>query len=148
MINYLQLIEKISIHVISLFDQYQANDLMYHNLEHTKTVVKRSSEIAANYHLSDTELFILSAAAWFHDTGQLVGGTKFHEDRSVLIMKKFLEPRGIAQEIVDKIEGCICATKLPQSPKSLLEEVICDADTYNLGTEDFRKTDKLLKKGI
>ena len=144
--NYLQLIEEISTHVISLFNQYQGNDLIYHNLEHTKTVVKRSSEIAANYHLSDTELFILLAAAWFHDTGQLVGGTKFHEDRSVIIMKKFFGTKGIAKEIVDEIESCICATKIPQQPKSVLEEIICDADTYNLGTEAFLKTDELLKK--
>ena len=65
--NYSGLIEKISAHVIRLFNQYQSNELMYHNLEHTKTVVKRTSEIATHYHLSDTELFILSAGAWFHD---------------------------------------------------------------------------------
>ena len=144
--NYSRLIEKISAHVIRLFNQYQSNELMYHNLEHTKTVVKRTFEIATNYHLSDTELFILSAGAWFHDTGQLVGSTKLHEDRSVFIMKKFFAPKGIAKEIMDKIESCICATKLSQQPRSLLEEIVCDADTYNLGTEDFLKTDELLKK--
>ena len=119
---------------------------MYHNLEHTKTVVRRTSEIAANYHLSETELFILSAGAWFHDTGQLIGGTNLHEDRSVILMKKFLQTKRYKKEILDKIESCICATKLPQQPKSLLEEIVCDADTYNLGTEDFLKTDELLKK--
>src|SRR5258705_7816552 len=98
--NYSRLIEKTSAHVIRLFNQYQSNDLMYHNLEHTKTVVKRTFEIATNYQLSDTELFILLAGAWFHDTGQLVGSTKLHEDRSVLIMKKFLEPKRIAKEIM------------------------------------------------
>ena len=41
--NYLQLIEEISTGVISLFNQFQVNILMYHNVEHTKTVVKRSS---------------------------------------------------------------------------------------------------------
>ena len=143
--NYLQLVEEISIHVTNLFNQYQPNYLIYHNLEHTKTVVKRSSEIATNYNLIDTELFILLAAAWFHDTGQLVGSAKFHEDRSVVLMKKFLEGKRIAKEIMDKIENCICATKLPQNPKSLLEEIVCDADTYNLGTEAFIKTDELLK---
>ena len=144
--NYVQLIEEISTEVISLFNHSQVNILMYHNVEHTKSVVKRTSEIAANYDLNDTELFILSAAAWFHDTGQLIGGTNLHEDRSVILMKKFLETKGIVKEIMDKIESCICATKLPQNPKSLLEEIICDADTYNLGTEAFIKTDELLKK--
>ena len=119
---------------------------MYHNLEHTKTVVKRTSEIASNYDLTHAELFTLSAGAWFHDTGHLAGDSKLHEERSVMIMKKFLAPKGTVKEIVDKIEDCICATKIPQHPKSLLEEIVCDADTYNLGTKDFLKTDELLKK--
>ena len=124
---YLQLIEDIQKHVISLFDKYQTKELLYHNLEHTKTVVQRVSEIAAIYNLSDIELLILLAAAWFHDTGHLTGNAKSHEDRSVLFMKKFLEPKNIAKDIIDKIENCICATKLPQTAKSLLEETICDA---------------------
>jgi len=144
--NYLELAEKTGIYVKRLFNQYRANDLKYHNLEHTKSVVKRTLEIAANYSLSETELFILSAAAWFHDTGHLVGGTELHEDRSVIIMKSFLALNEVAKDVIDKIEGCICATKIPQQPKSLLEEIICDADTYKLGTKDFLTTNKLLKK--
>ena len=144
--NYLQLAEKTGIYVKRLFNQYQANDLKYHNLEHTKCVIKRTLEVAANYSFSETELFILSVAAWFHDTGHLVGGTELHEDRSVIIMQSFLERNEVAKDIIDKIEDCICATKLPQQPKSLLEEIVCDADTYKLGTKDFFKADKLLKK--
>lgn len=144
--KYLKLSQEISEYVINLFHQYPMDDLKYHNLKHTKTVVKRTSEIAADYPFSETELFILSASAWFHDTGHLVGGAKLHEDRSVTIMKNFLEPKGVAKEIIDKIENCICATKLSQKPKSLMEEIVCDADTYNLGTVEFLKTDKLLKK--
>ena len=144
--NYLELEEKTSIYVKRLFNQYRANDLKYHNLEHTKSVIKRTLEIAANYSFSETELFILSAGAWFHDTGHLVGGPELHEDRSVIIMQSFLERNEVVKDIIDKVEGCICATKLPQQPKSLLEEIVCDADTYNLGTEAFLKTDELLKK--
>ncbi|KAA9040797.1 HD domain-containing protein [Ginsengibacter hankyongi] len=144
--NYLQLLEEISTQVISLFIEPRVNILMYHNVEHTKTVVKRTSEIAANYHLSETELFILSAAAWFHDTGQLMGDADLHEHRGVILMKKFLQTKGLAKEVMNKIEGCIYATRLPQNPKSLLEEIVCDADTYNLGTEAFITTDELLKK--
>lgn len=33
------------------------------------------------------------------------------------------------EKIIDAIAGCILATKAPQKPKSLLEEIICDADT-------------------
>ena len=34
------------------------------------------------------------------------------------------------------------ATKLPQSPHSLIEQIICDADLFNLGTDMFRETGK------
>ena len=144
--NYLELVEKTGAYVKRLFNQYRANDLKYHNLEHTKSVIKRTLEIAANYSFNETELFILSAAAWFHDTGHLVGSPELHEDRSVIIMQRFFEINEVTQDIIDKIEGCICATKIPQQPKSLLEEIVCDADTYKLGTKDFLTTNKLLKK--
>ena len=48
--------------------------------------------------------------------------------------------------IIDAIDGCIMATQLPHHSTTLAEEIICDADTYNLGTKDFRITDGLLKK--
>jgi len=38
------------------------------------------------------------------------------------------------------------ATKIPHCPKTFLQEIICDADTYNLGTDEFLMTDELLKK--
>ncbi|MEJ7823347.1 MAG: HD domain-containing protein [Chitinophagaceae bacterium] len=141
-----KLLEQVAMHVIALYKQYQTPFLLYHNLEHTEFVVSRTDEIAANYSLCETELFILSTAAWFHDTGQLFGMPEQHEERSVSIMQNFLETKIIEKEIIDTIKGCILATKLSQNPTSLLEEIICDADTYNLGTEDFFKTDRLLKK--
>jgi len=144
--KYSELVEKTGIYVKRLFNQYRANDLKYHNLEHTKSVIKRTLEIAANYSFKETELFILSAAAWFHDTGHLVGGPELHEDRSVIIMQSFLKRNEVVKDVIDKIEGCICATKIPQQHKSLLEEIVCDADTYKLGTKDFLTTNKLLKK--
>ena len=46
------------------------------------------------------------------------------------------------KKLIDAIASCIMATKLPRNPKNLLEEIICDADTYHLGTKDFKKTNK------
>ena len=61
-------------------------------------------------------------------------------------MQSFLALNEVTKDIIGKIEGCICATKIPQQPKSLLQEIVCDADTYKLGTKDFLTTNKLLKK--
>ncbi|GEO12083.1 hypothetical protein [Segetibacter aerophilus] len=63
-------------------------------------------------------------------------------------MKEFFEAKEVLGSVLNKIESCICATKFPHKPKTLLEEILCDADTYNLGTEDFIRTDKLLKEEL
>lgn len=145
---YSEMLENIQHYIESLFNQSEAAFLLYHSLEHTKYVVAKTKEISANYPLDETDFFIACASAWVHDTGHLNGGLKFHEDRSVEIMKTFFKDKEVPTSVVGKIEGCICATKFPHKPKSLLEEILCDADTYNFGTEDFLKTDELLKKEL
>ena len=103
MTNKVKLLGKIRAFVTGLFRQYSGNDLLYHNLQHTRFVVKRSMEIAANYVFSENELFVLSAGAWFHDTGHLVGGMELHEFRSVTIMQNFLEENELPKETIDRI---------------------------------------------
>src|SRR5690348_5153760 len=127
---YGEILDNIKQYIGNLFNQYKVDCLLYHNLAHTKFVVERTEEIAANYSLQEPDLFIVSASAWFHDTGHLNGGLKLHEDRSVEMMKKFFDGTEVSRSIIDKIESCICATKFPHKPKSLLEEILCDADTY------------------
>lgn len=145
---YNKILENIKYYIENLFNLYEVDCLLYHSLAHTKFVVERTKEIAANYTLDESDFFIVSASAWFHDTGHLTGGLKLHEDRSVTIMKSYFEGKGITKSVVEKIESCICATKFPHKPKSLIEEILCDADTYNLGTADFSRTDELLKKEL
>ena len=137
--------EHIATYVTGLYTQYQTAILLYHNLDHIKTVVERTQEIGANYSLNEEDRFTLLAAAWFHDTGYLFADAAHHEAKSVSVMRAYLEAE-TEIKIIDLIEGCILATKLPQAPKSLLEEIVCDADVYNLGIDDFFRTDKLLKR--
>jgi hypothetical protein len=40
----------------------------------------------------------------------------------------------------------ILATKIPQNPHNLLEEIVCDADLYHLGTDHFSELNKMLRK--
>ncbi|MEJ0102540.1 MAG: Pycsar system effector family protein [Bacteroidota bacterium] len=37
---------------------------------------------------------------------------------------------------------------MPQTPTNLLEEIICDADLFHLGTDDFKQKNKLLRKEL
>jgi hypothetical protein len=40
------------------------------------------------------------------------------------------------------------ATRAPRSPATLLEEIVCDADTYHFGTKEFKETNKLVLKEL
>lgn len=140
------LINEVAAYVTDLFNHNTQSYLLYHNLEHTKFVIGKAEEIGYHYSLTSNEMSILVIAAWFHDTGQLFNYGKNHEIKSVALMKEFFSKKEIGYSTINVIEKCILATKMPHHPNSLLEEIICDADTYNLGTEDFPVTDDLLKK--
>ncbi|MEO8764506.1 MAG: Pycsar system effector family protein [Ginsengibacter sp.] len=136
-----KLYKKIEEYVTGLFEQMHDPVLMFHNLDHTQSVVKRTKEIAGHYKVSEDEMLVLFTAAWFHDTGHLFTEPSKHEAISCEVMRKFMTSK-VDDKIIDQVEGCILATKFPRNPKNLLEQIICDADTYHLGTKDFKDTNK------
>jgi len=138
--------QKIADHVAQAYLAPDVPHYPYHNLEHTQGVVARCREIAAYYSLGKRETFVLVAAAWFHDIGHLYGSIEGHEERGVVLMKQYLSH--VPGELTAAIAACILATKLPSHPRSLSERIICDADTYHLGTVLFRQTDPLVHREI
>ncbi|MEP6615550.1 MAG: Pycsar system effector family protein [Ginsengibacter sp.] len=135
------LYKKIENYVTGLFDKTDPS-LKFHNLKHTQTVVERTKEIAGHYHVTERNMLTLFAAAWFHDTGHLFTDWSKHEKMSAEVMRKYMTDQTDDKEMIDEIEKCIMATKAPRDPKSQMEEIICDADTYHLGTKDFKETNK------
>ena len=129
-------------YVTALFEKMHNPNLVYHNLEHTKSVVQRTNEIAAHYNLNEKELTILTVAAWFHDIGHLFTDAAKHEEKSVDIMKTFMAENDNDPQLISEIEGCILSTKPPRHPQNLLQEIICDADTYHFGTKEFKESNK------
>ena len=139
--DYRKTEKRIEEYVTGLFEQLHSPALAFHNLDHTKNVVKHTIEIASHYNISEKELLVLKAAAWFHDTGYLFTEPAQHEEMSCEVMKKYMKDFVDEQSITD-IENCIMSTKFPRNPQTLLEQIICDADTYNLGSKDFKDTNK------
>ncbi len=140
--------KKIEQYVKGLFDDKADPALVFHNLKHTQIVVARAKEIAGHYRLSEKDMLIVFAAAWFHDTGYLFTVPAQHEDKSVQIMKDFMAVNSIDNELTAAIEQCILATKMPRNPTNLLQNIICDADTYHFGTKEFKVTNKLTKQEL
>jgi predicted metal-dependent HD superfamily phosphohydrolase len=135
-------------YVRGLFKQHNHANLVFHNLQHTVTVVDRVHEIAAHYKLPDKELLELSIAAWFHDTGHLVTNPPDHEEKGVLLMEEFMKAKTDDAELIKNVAALIRITKFPPSPQTLQEMIICDADTYHFGLPVFKETNKAMKKEL
>ncbi|WP_332732298.1 HD domain-containing protein [Flavihumibacter sp.] len=120
--------------------------LTYHNLAHTLDVLEQAERIAIEEKISDPKaLLLVKLAALYHDTGFL-DTYKGHEERSCEIMLHDLGGNSLTTGDLDRISGMIMATKIPQNPANLMEEVICDADLDYLGRDDFPPISNNLKK--
>ena len=144
--NYQTIIEQVKAYVSNLANAPSTVRLPYHNPVHTEAVVSAATRIANHYQLNDQDFFIVLAAAWFHDTGYYTGAPEGHEQRGADLAAAFLGQKDLPAETISAIQRCILATRLPQSPQNLLEEIVCDADLFHLGTEDFAGRNKLMRK--
>lgn len=107
--------------------------------------MKKSREFQ---HLPEGDRLPLYIAAWFHDTGYCAGQAKDHETMSVQLATEFLTSQGADVTLINKVTGCINATRMPQSPTNLIEEIICDADLFHLGTDAFKEKSRLLREEL
>ena len=136
------LYKKTEQHVRGLFNDNKSPELAFHNLGHTESVVESTKEIAQYYNLSENDMLVVYIAAWFHDTGYLFTDSAHHEEKSAELMQEFMKTQVPDESLVEKITECILATRIPRQHDTLLKEIICDADTYHLGTKKFKDNNK------
>ncbi|GLU56535.1 Pycsar system effector family protein [Dyadobacter frigoris] len=144
--NYDKVLEHVQHHVKHFFKTQQIEQLIYHNLTHTEEVVEHAIDISKHYELHDKDNFVVVTAAWFHDIGYCTGGAEGHEQRGAELAKVYLEEQEVKEEIILAIQGCILATTIPQKPLVFLQQIVCDADLYHLGTDGFVEKNKLMRK--
>lgn len=132
-------------HVTRQFEQHTEPVLVYHNKAHTLQVVHAAEQITAYYRLSEEELMVVMLAVWFHDMGYLLGDRQQHEQAGADAARAFALAQGLPESTAAAIADCILATRMPQQPRNLLEQIVCDADLFHLGTKDFGKRNKLLR---
>ncbi len=133
--------------VTDLFLDNDVEDLYFHGIQHTKEVVSASKHIGTESGLTEEDLEVLVIAAWFHDAGYIDKSPE-HEQRSIEIATEFLNSQQYEHAKIEKIAGCIKATKVPQQPDNILEKILCDADMYHLSLEDFFQRTLLLRKEL
>ncbi len=123
--------------VLSDLKKNLPSDLWYHSVEHTADVEVQAIRIAAAENISSPqELLLLKVACLYHDTGFLFT-YKEHELAGCKFAAEELPFFGFTADEINIVKGMIMATKIPQTPLTKLEEIICDADLDYLGREDF-----------
>ena len=119
-------------YVTNFISEQVPKEYAYHDVQHTLDVVASVQEIGQQFELGENELEMLIIAAWFHDTGYDKGAMG-HEERAVKYVEDYLKNYNYPTEKISIIRGCIMATKMPHSPETLLQRIICDADLSHLG---------------
>ncbi|HTF19640.1 MAG TPA: HD domain-containing protein [Chryseolinea sp.] len=110
--------------------------LPYHNVTHIYDVLEASMTIAASEKLGEDDVRLLRVAALFHDAG-FIRSAANHEEYGAQMAKELLPSHGLTNEQIEVISNMIIATRIPQTPTSQLEKVLCDADLDYLGRNDF-----------
>src|SRR5262249_13390591 len=129
--------------VINLLNEKLPATYYFHGYEHTLYVMDKVIEIGVNENCSEKELELLSVAALWHDVGyiHIYNG---HEEEGCELARQYLPGYNFSEKEIDTICGMIMATKIPQSPKNKLEEIIADADLEYLGTTNAASFAELL----
>ncbi|MFT2009106.1 Pycsar system effector family protein [Pontibacter sp. 13R65] len=141
--NY-TIIDQAKEYVSKLFQEKLSKKLVYHNYKHTFETANEALQLGQLHELSSEELQDLVLAAWFHDTGY-INTYQDHEEESIRLASQWLEEQQYPVERIQQINACILATKHGREPKTLLEQILVDADLSNIGKPTFFATAELLR---
>lgn len=113
--------------------------LVYHNADHTKSVIAAAEHLAAGENITREELVIVKTAALFHDAGFLQQANG-HEEISCILAREYLPDFDYSTAQIDHVCRVIMATRLPQTPTDRLGEILCDADLFYIGKKEYAGT--------
>ncbi len=133
--------------VINLLKEKLPATYCYHDYAHTLYVMDRVVEIAKAENCTTHEINLLKIAALWHDIGY-INKYNGHEEEGCKLTQQYLPGYGFSKDEITAICGMIMATKMPQTPKNKLEEIIADADLEYLGTKNASKIANVLFKEL
>ncbi len=142
--NYEKQLAKIEKYITGYFIHPAHNNLYFHNLEHTRSVVKAADKIAKHNLVEESDLFLLKAAAWFIDTGYLENTDESPIILSARLAKEHLEHIDIQAAI--SVHELILSIVNENPPGNLSEQILADALCFYWGKKSFHNDNLLLKK--
>lgn len=127
---------KIRKKILSILDTKLSPKLHYHGIHHTLNALKVSKHYIKHGGLTNEEAKLLRLAILLHDIGFTVSSIN-HEKESILIAEKMMLDFQFNKSHIDLVKGMILSTKIPQTPNTKLEKIICDIDLDYLGSKNY-----------
>lgn len=139
------MLKKVEKYCRAVLQQIDPAQWPYHCLRHTESVVSSAKLLGEKAGIAERDLELLICAAWFHDLGYL-RQVEGHEEVSMEMAAEFWNKNGGSKEDLQKVLEMIAATKMPQSPKNFLGELMADADLSGLGKPTYASRSLDLRK--
>jgi len=140
--------EKAKQYALQRLESELSPGLFYHGLMHTtEDVVPATEKFAEGEGIKGESVDLLLTAAWFHDLGFIEGRTG-HEVIGARIASEVLPGLGFSIEQIQTVRNVIIATVIPQSPKTILGQIMADADLDVLGRDDFMVRNANLRREL
>ncbi len=143
--NYELLIKETETFISKFMRKHDNPELLFHNLSQTQNIVSVANQLAQHYALKDLDLFIVRAAAWFLYVGYYKN-TQQPEEAAIKLAEEFFRNAGVELQAIESIKKCILSAKATTTPDMLLAKIICDADSFYIGTDNFLNYNKLRRK--
>lgn len=141
----MSILHKAKNYVEILFKDKLSSVYFYHNFIHTAYTVNKAEEIMKNTSVSEEDQEKVLVALWFHDTGYIECAQN-HEERSVEVMRDFLQKENYPESYIADVEKLILATKIAYVPQTLLEKIVKDADFSHFAGHDYNDISDALRK--
>ncbi len=109
----------------------------YHSMKHTcEEVVGMTGRLAEMEGIDEETRTLMLTGAYFHDIGFTIQRVN-HEQVGAEYTRAVLPQYGYSPDQIEIIQGIILATRIPQRPQNLMEQIVADADLDSLGRIDF-----------
>jgi len=118
---------------------------LYHNLRHTQRVVKSATELLDFYQLDADDREAVILAAWLHDVGYTVSNEN-HEKESCTLATAFLKSQNYSDEGISTVCSLIMSTDCKNTPETLGQKILMDADCSHFAKKSFVETSEMLRQ--
>jgi len=127
---------KLRRHALRILNSELSEQLCYHGISHTLDVLHVCNLYIRREKLNREKAKILRISALCHDIGYTVSDEN-HEKESAELAATLMSQYGFSKNQISAVKELILATRIPQSPKTSLEKILCDADLDYLGRKDY-----------